>query len=263
MYTTIQGRKIWYTEAGTGLPVVLLHGYLESSEIWNGFSEKLSSEFRVISIDLPGQGKSDVYSETHSMEMIAEVIKELTGNLRLGKFFLVGHSLGGYVTMAFVDLYPGSLKGYCLFHSHPMADSEAALQKRKNEIAMVLSGKKDLIYPDNIEKMFASSNLDKLKDEVKRSKKIASGTPGNGIIAVLNGMMKRPSRIDVMEKGKVPCLWILGAKDNYIDHISVREKIRLPENAGVILLKQSGHMGFIEEQDASVKAVSDFIKEKS
>lgn len=260
MYMTVLGRRIWYTEKGTGQPVVLLHGYLESSEIWDNFAESLSADCRVISIDLPGHGRSDVYNDTHTMEMMADAVKSLTSQLKLDKFFLVGHSLGGYVTLAFLEHYPEDLYGYCLFHSHPLPDSEEAVQKRMNEIAMVLSGKKDLMYPDNIEKMFAPSNLDRLKDAVKKSKRIASENPGNGIIAVLNGMMKRPSRVEVMEQGKVPGLWILGAKDKYIDHLAIQQKVKLPGNTCTEVLKNSGHMGFIEEQELSVKLILEFVK---
>lgn len=263
MYITVLGRRIWYTEKGTGQPVVLLHGYLESSEIWDNFAEGLSAECRVISIDLPGHGRSDVYSDTHTMEMMADAVKSLTDQLKLKKFFLIGHSLGGYVSLAFLGQYPENLNGYCLFHSHPLADSEEALQKRMKEIAMVLSGKKDLMYPDNIEKMFAPSNLDRLKEAVKRSKRIASGNPGNGIIAILNGMMKRPSRAEVMEVTRVPGLWILGAKDKYIDHLTIQQKVKLPENARVAVLKNSGHMGFIEEQDLSVELILEFVRNNS
>ncbi|HEX2920266.1 MAG TPA: alpha/beta hydrolase [Bacteroidales bacterium] len=263
MFITIQGRKIWYTESGSGTPVILLHGYLESSEIWNSFVKTFPGDFRVIAIDLPGHGKSDVFSETQTMEMMAGVVKELSDMLKLGKSFLVGHSLGGYVTLAFLELFTESLSGYCLFHSHPLADSDEAMTKRKKEIELVLAGKKDLIYPDNIEKMFASSNLERLIDKVRVSKQIASGIPGNGIIAVLNGMMKRPSRIEIMEEGRVPCLWILGKLDSYIKPVVMQEKVKLPENARLVLLNKSGHMGFIEEEALSAETLVRFIKEIS
>ncbi len=260
MYSTIHGRKIWYTDSGKGFPVVLVHGYLESSEIWNGFGERLPSEFRVIAVDLPGHGRSEVYSETHSMEMMADIIRELLDKLKIDKTVLLGHSLGGYVTLAFLDMYPQYLSGYCLFHSHPLADTPEILEKRRNDISTVMAGKKDLMYPDSIERMYASKNLEKLKDAVKRSKKIASVIPGNGIIALLNGMMKRPARTTIMEEGRVPCLWILGTMDNYIPYGVVQTKVKLPENARLVVLKNSGHLGFIEEEEISAQIVAEFVK---
>jgi pimeloyl-ACP methyl ester carboxylesterase len=259
MFFSYSGGRIHFSDSGNGTVIVLLHGYLESSEVWNGFAEKLTSEFRIISVDLPGHGLSDVYGEVHSMEFMAQAIKELLKALGLKKVFLTGHSLGGYVTLAFLENFSGNLSGYCLFHSQPFPDTPAALEKRRREIEIVKVGKKNLMYPDNVISMFATSNLETFSGAVQRSKDIASRIPGEGIIAVLNGMMIRPSRLAVMEKGKVPCLWILGSMDNYIPCEFIQTMVNLPANARVVVLKNSGHMGFIEEEKLAVKVVSDFV----
>jgi len=259
MFHLFEGRKISYNDSGKGFPVVLLHGYLESSEVWNGFGVKLASGYRVISIDLPGHGNSDVVGETQTMEKMAEVVKDVILKLGLQKVFIVGHSLGGYVTLAFLELFPEYLSGYCLFHSQPFSDSPEAIEKRKREIAIVRAGNKDLMYPDNITRMFASSNLDKFALNLQRSRDIASLIPGKGIIAVLNGMIQRTSRLSIMEEGRVPCLWVLGSLDNYIPCEAIQKKVKLPGNAKVIILEHSGHMGFIEEEDKSVRVISEFV----
>ena len=255
--------KVHYTIRGTGKVIVLLHGYLESSEVWEKFSEKLSGKFRIICVDLPGHGLSDIYGDTHTMEFMATVIKELLVSLGIKKAFLIGHSLGGYVTLAFLELFPELLNGYCLFHSQPFPDPPAALENRKHEISLVKAGKKNLMYPDNVEKMFATSNLDKFSEAVEHSKEIASEIPAEGIIAVLNGMMARPSRLKLMEEGKVPCLLILGSMDNYIPCDFIQTKIKLPANAEVVILRDSGHMGFIEEKEKSLNAIVQFVNKIS
>lgn len=263
MYITVHGRRIWYTDTGKGTPIVLIHGYLESSEIWTGFGERLSTTCRILAIDLPGHGRSEVYSETHSMEMMADIVREILENLKIEKVVVIGHSLGGYVTLAFLDLYPHMLSGYCLFHSHPLPDTPEATEKRLREISIVLAGKKDLMYPDNVEKMYAAMNLDKLQGAVRRSKKIAADIPGNGIIALLNGMMKRPSRVGIMEEGRVPCLWILGTMDNYIPFGAIQEKVKLPSNARIEVLRNSGHLGFVEEEEHSAEVIREFVNSLS
>jgi pimeloyl-ACP methyl ester carboxylesterase len=73
-------------------------------------------------------------------------------------------------------------------------------------------------------------------------------------------MMKRPSRLKFMEEGKVPCLWILGKMDNYISCEEVQTKVKIPANAKIVVLENSGHLGFVEEEDLSVKILTDFIK---
>jgi pimeloyl-ACP methyl ester carboxylesterase len=251
--------SIHYTDKGEGQVLGLLHGYLESSEVWNGFETGLATSFRVISVDLPGHGLSDVYSEVHTMEFMADAIKELLDYLKIRKIFLIGHSLGGYVSLAFLELYPEYLSGYSLFHSQPFADPPEAIEKRKREISIVRAGKKELMYPDNVMRMFATTNLEKFSGSLAYSRGIASRLPGEGIIAVLNGMISRPSRLKIMEEGRSPCLWILGAMDNYIDCRTIAEKVRLPENAKLVILNNSGHMGFIEEQSLSVEIIRDFV----
>jgi pimeloyl-ACP methyl ester carboxylesterase len=255
--------KINYTDQGRGEVIVLLHGYLETSEIWASFAGKLAEEFRIIAVDLPGHGKSDIFSETHSMELIAGIIDDLIRSLDTKKFFLAGHSLGGYVTLAYAELFPAKLSGYCLFHSHPFADPPEVIEKREREINLVKAGRKDLIWPGNIAKMYATPNLEKLSAALKRSKTIASTIPGEGIIGVLKGMIARPSRLSVMEEGKIPCLWILGAMDNYINCEKVQEKVILPVNAKVVVLENSGHLGFIEEEEKSLAVLGSFIKGKA
>jgi pimeloyl-ACP methyl ester carboxylesterase len=259
MFFSYAGGRIHYSDSGAGKSIVLLHGYLESSEIWDSFAVKLTSEFRVINLDLPGSGLSDVYGEVHTMEFMAKAIKELIDNLGLKSVFLAGHSLGGYVLLAFLELFPENLSGFCLFHSHPFPDSPEALEKRRREIEIVNAGKKNLMYPDNVIRMFANSNLEKFSDAIERSKDIASKIAGEGIIAVLNGMMIRPSRLKYMEEGKVPCLWILGSMDNYIPYESIQAKVKLPANARVIILRNTGHMGFIEEEENSLRAITEFV----
>jgi pimeloyl-ACP methyl ester carboxylesterase len=107
--------------------------------------------------------------------------------------------------------------------------------------------------------MFADSNLEKFAGQLEQSKAIASGIRAEGIIAVLKGMMARPSRVKIMEAGSVPCLWILGAMDNYIPAVSMIQKVKLPANAQLLLLEDSGHLGFIEEKEKSAKALTEFI----
>lgn len=258
-FFSYRGKRIWFKSSGKGKAIVLLHGYLESSDVWNGFGEKLSKKYRIISVDLPGHGLSDIYGEVHTMEFMATAVKELLDSLDIRRAFLVGHSLGGYITLAFLDLFPGYLSGYCLFHSQPFADTPEALEKRIREINIVKMGKKNLMYPDNVIRMFAPTNLEKFSGALQRSKNIASHIPGEGIIAVLKGMMERPSRKTIMEEGRVPCLWILGSMDTYIPYDSIQARVNLPSNAETIILKNSGHLGFIEEEELSVITVTRFV----
>jgi pimeloyl-ACP methyl ester carboxylesterase len=262
VYITFRNKKLRYSDKGSGPVLVLVHGYLESSEVWDSFGTGLAGEFRVICPDLPGHGESGTHGEVHTMEFLAESLLHLLDELQIEKAFIAGHSLGGYVTLAFLELYPERLSGYCLFHSHPHAYSLEAAEKRKAEIGIVERGDRKLIIPENIRNMYAPCNLESMSAAVRHSEDIAELTPAGGIAAVLRGMLLRPSRVWLIEEGRVPFLWILGEKDNYIAHTTVTQGISFPRDSQVIYLKNSGHMGFVEEEEEALKIFRGFLRSK-
>ena len=261
MYNTIDYRNttIRFKDEGKGPVIVLLHGYLESLEIWSEFSADLAEHCRVVSIDLPGHGKSSVLEKVHTMELLAQTVKSVMDHLNTNKYFLVGHSLGGYVTLAFLELFPECLSGFSLFHSFPLADSNETIKNRKREIKLVENGKKDLIYKVNIPKAFATDNLEEFEEQVDYAKEIAMDISGEGIIAVLKGMINRPDRSKILSNTSLPFLWILGKKDNYIPYMDIVKKIELPKQGKLIFLENSGHMGFMEEKKRSFEAIRGLV----
>lgn len=251
---------ISYSDSGAGDAIILLHGYLESSKVWDGFIPGLKQRYRIITIDLPGHGQSSVRGNEHSMEFMADSVKAVLDHENIGPSMMLGHSMGGYVTLAFMEKYPSALRACCLFHSHPYADTDGIIENRMREIKVVQWGKKNLIYPENIAKMFAEFNTGRFSAELDRHKEIASAIPAEGIIAVLNGMIHRPSRHGVLEKGDIPLLLILGRYDNYIPFEEMKNRIRLPQNAELLVLERSGHLGFVEEKEKSQEAIMDFYR---
>ena len=257
MYYTIDfnNTTIRFKDEGKGTVIVLLHGYLESLEIWSEFSADLAENCRVVSIDLPGHGKSGVFGKVHTMELLAQTVKSVMDFLNIDKYFMVGHSLGGYVTLAFLELFPECLSGLSLFHSHSLADSDEAIKNRNREKKLVENGKKDLIYTVNIPKSFATDNLERFSEQVDNAKEIAMDISGEGIIAVLNGMINRPDRSNILARTTLPFIWILGKKDKYIPYETIVKKIELPKQGKLIILENSGHMGFMEEKKKSLEAI--------
>lgn len=253
---TYQGQEVSYKDLGSGACLVLLHGYLESGEIWNEFAALFSRQCRVIVPDLPGHGLSGTWGKVHTMEEMAGAIRGILEAEGIEKILLAGHSMGGYVTMAFADLYPGYLSGYVLFHSTCFADTEEKKKNRQREISLVMCGKKCQIVNVNIPKGFANENVERLKDQVERARTIALDNPEEGIVAILNGMMRRPDRTRVLQDSSLPLLIIGGMKDNYIP-VEVFEKlVSLAPHAKVLRLNGSGHMGFIEEPEKAAGAIS-------
>ena len=258
-----KGVNIKVVDEGAGMPVVLLHGYLESSEIWHSFSDELKKQFRIIRIDLPGHGESSILHKIHTMEMMAETTRFVLDALFIDKCVIIGHSMGGYVSLAFAENYPERLLGFSLFHSTPFADTEEKMQARNREIELVKQHKKDLIINKNVPELFAEDNLDLLKEDVDRMKMIARKTTEEGIIAALEGMKSRPDRSEIIIKSTIPFMLILGRKDKHISCESVKSKLKLNQSGELFILENSGHMGFIEEPGKSDDLVKSFVKKCS
>ena len=249
-----------YHDRGKGRCIVLLHGYLETLEVWEGFTEKLLDRFRVLTIDLPGHGKSGTWGEVHSMEDLAGAVRAVLQAENTGKIFLAGHSMGGYVTMAFVENYREMLFGYALFHSTCFADSEEKKGLRDREISLVLCHKKRQIINVNIPKGFAADNLQKLRNQVNRIRELAHTNTDQGIVAILNGMKQRPDRTSILQDAGIPLLLIGGMKDNYIPPEVFERLVHLAPQARVLRLENSGHMGFIEEPDLAADAIREMAE---
>jgi pimeloyl-ACP methyl ester carboxylesterase len=253
------GANLRFSDLGKGNPVVLIHGYLESLEIWNGFSEKLARRYRVISVDLPGHGQSGIYSSMNTMAVMADAVKAVLDHLSIGRAVIIGHSMGGYVTLAMADIFPEVITGFCLLHSHALSDSEDKKLNRDREALLVKEGKKSQFINLNIPNAFASDNHDSMRKQIERAKDIAFGTSDEGILKALEGMKARPDRRDVVKNSVEPVMIIAGKKDYYIPFDVYEQHFELAPISTVLILENSGHMGFIEEGDKALEGILKFL----
>jgi pimeloyl-ACP methyl ester carboxylesterase len=255
-----KGAEVVYTDAGKGDLLFFLHGYLETKEIWEDFTPHFQNNYRIITLDIPGHGESKHWGAEETMDDIASLIHFIIDKENIDRIFLIGHSMGGYVVMAFADLYRERLLGYCLFHSTCFADSEEKKLNRDREISLIKCGKKHQIINVNIPKAFADENLESQELQVDKLKNIALSCSDDGTIALLMGMKGRPDRSHVMARGDLPLLLIGGKKDNYIPEGVFGKLILIAPHATVLLLNDSGHMGFIEEPHIASEALSSWAK---
>jgi len=251
--------SINFTDKGNGKTIVLLHGYLETLEIWDGFADELSKTFRVISIDIPGHGKSGKVATIHNMDLMAEAVDVVLKNLNIDKAFIVGHSMGGYVALAYLANYAQKVSGICLFHSTPFADTDEKKANRDREIDIVKQGKQEMLFNTNVPKGFANDNLSSMKIKVEWAKSIAAQTPPEGIVSLLEGLKSRPDRQHLLKTTTTPILYILGKKDNYIPFDVMYAVAQRSSNGETLALENSGHMGFIEEPGICLETLKSFV----
>lgn len=255
-----KGIDVSYTDSGSGTCLILLHGYLESAEIWEEFIPLLSHQLRVICIDLPGHGRSACWGNEHSMPELAASVKAVLDGEKVDRSILVGHSMGGYVCMEFAYSYPERLLGYVLFHSTCFADTEEKKSNRDREISLILCDRKRQIINVNIPKAFADLNVERLEKEVRRCQQIAHLNENKGIVALLNGMKNRSDHSLTLIDASLSLLLIGGEKDNYISLEVFEKLVKMAPHASVLRLPESGHMGFIEEAKKSAQALLEFAR---
>lgn len=241
--------------------IVLLHGYLENMLVWEDFVPLLYKNIRVITLDLPGHGISQICGETHSMEMLADCVNDVMTSLGIKKYYVLGHSMGGYVALSICERHADRLNGIILLSSTPNADSEQKAKNREREIKLIQSGKKELLARTAPEEGFANDNRSEMKDYIEDLAEIVHMTEDDGIIALLRGMIIRKDQNEMLRKSTVPQLFILGKKDNYITGDIADAMVAAHPQARVTWLINSGHMGYLEEPEKCAEAILGFVAE--
>ena len=249
--------KIAYSDTGKGKAVVLLHGFLENQTMWQDLMPEWSKKNRIITIDLLGHGESGCLGYVHSMEDNAEVVRAVLSKLRIRKAILVGHSMGGYVALAFAEMYPENVKGLVLQNSTSKADSEERKANRDRAIKAVKQDYTTFVRL-SITNLFSEENREKMIDEIEKVKIEALKTPLQGIVATLEGMKIRKDREPILHSATFPILLILGKKDGVLNY---EDNLNQIENTGVNLVTfPDGHMSHIENREELQKVLLDFIK---
>ena len=249
--------KIHYSEAGKGKVIVLLHGFLENSSIWNYFSKELSNKYRVICIDLFGHGETENYGYIHTMEDQAKMVKATLDHIHLRKYILVGHSMGGYISLSFAKLYPNNLKGLCLMNSTALPDSSEKKINRNRAIHAVKKDHKAFVRIA-IPMLFSKKNRDVFTSEIKHLTQEALNITPQGIVAALEGMKIREDLSSIYKTSEYPIQLILGKQDPILEYATL---IKQTKNTPVQIINlPDGHMSYIENKEELLHVLSLFIK---
>lgn len=249
--------NISYSDTGKGTTIVLLHGFLENKNMWQKFVSEFSTKYRVITIDLLGHGDTECLGYIHLMEDNADAVHEVLSKLRIRKAIFVGHSMGGYIALAFAELYPESIKGLVLLNSTSKADSEERKANRDRAIVAVKQNYANFIRM-SIANLFSEDNREKLVEAIEKVKIEALKTPLQGIVASLEGMKIRKDREVLLHTTNYPKLLILGEQDPVLNFEETKEQI---ENTEIQLVSfPDGHMSHIENKEELSKVLWDFFK---
>jgi pimeloyl-ACP methyl ester carboxylesterase len=257
-FVNFKGKKVAFQVQGKGQTLVLLHGLCEDSTIWDEFIKNLS-DFRIIRPDLSGFGASEILPE-HSITMMAESVKAILDDLKVTQCVMVGHSMGGYVTMEFVKKYPSVLTGLGLFHSHPFADSEEKKEERLKGIEFVKRNG-HIIYvkqliPKLFAELFATSNEFLINSLIHK----ATQYPPETIIGAQEAMLTRGDCSQVLQNLKCPALLIIGKQDKTVPYAISLKMLPLATVSEILILPKVAHMGIFTARDRIVKTIRHFME---
>ncbi|MEO5890652.1 MAG: alpha/beta hydrolase [Ferruginibacter sp.] len=283
---TYQNSEIFYRITGEGQTVVLIHGFAEDGNVWKSQVDFLANDFRLIIPDIPGSGRSEIIAGA-DIETYAEVIKHildaecqkllpdqfedinLIGNIgdkNAGAFLkeeepvtVIGHSMGGYITLAFAEKYPQYLDSFGLFHSSAFPDDEEKKQVRTKAIDFIKTkGTAAFLKtstPGLFTKAFAEAHPASINSLIEDGKDFSS----EALVQYYQAMMARPDRTAVLKTFARPILFIIGEHDSAIPLQSSLRQCYLPTQSHVHILNNSAHMGMWEEEERSNNILEEFL----
>lgn len=297
MTTTLlyQKKKIFVRSIGSGKPVILIHGFGEDGEVWNKQVEFLKDRFHLIVPDLPGSGKSEMIDDM-SMEGMAELMKWIlaypnrsaggtldpgkskrttaisdsenpflegreAARLGFGGTVMIGHSMGGYITLAFAEKYPEDLSAFGLFHSSAFADNEEKKAARRKSIEFILQNGAFEFLQTAIPNLFADDSKQKIPVAIKELVNKGGNFSDSALVSYYEAMIRRPDRTKVLQEAPVPVLFIMGKYDKAVPMADTLQQCHLPEKSYIHILRKSGHMGMVEEPETSNLILDKFLLE--
>ena len=260
-----QSSIIFYQVIGKGKPVLLIHGFGEDSTIWENQVNFLKHNYTLIIPDLPGSGKSQLISDM-SIEGMSEVIKEIIDIevLKLNsknQVTLLGHSMGGYITLALIEKYSTLFSSFGLIHSSAFTDDEEKKAARKKSIEFIKTNGAYEFLKTSIPNLFYKSKeghnptVAYMNILIEKGKKFSA----EALIAYYNAMINRVDKTNVLKTFCNPILFIIGEHDLAISFKQSMQQCHLPQQTHVIILRNTAHMGMWEETEKTNNTLSTFL----
>jgi len=257
---TPSGKTLYYTVWGEGIPVMLVHGFAEDGSIWENQRVALEPYFKLIIPDLPGSGKSEQLKEG-SMEVFADALQSIVLGENLQSLVMIGHSMGGYITLAYAEKYASMLNGYGLFHSSAYADDNEKIEIRRKGIRFIRDNGSAKFLEQATPGLFSEQtkvdNPSLVQEIIDR---YANFNP-ESLVQYYESMIDRPDRTKVLKESKLPVLFILGKYDNAVPLNRGLEQTHLPYISYIHICNSSGHMGMLEESSQCNEILKMFINQ--
>ena len=255
----INGLPLFYRDLGAGMPVLLLHGFAEDRTVWDAVASHLGNSCRLLIPDLPGSGRSPLPAEETSIDTLATSCIDLLDRENIDHCIFIGHSMGGYITLAIAGHYPERVLAFGLFHSTAYPDSEEKRSNRRKSIDFIRQHGAAPFIRQSVPNLFAAATREHRPQLIETMTQTYSGVCAESLAVYLEAMAQRPDRTSVLRDSIQPVLFIIGQNDNVIPVAQSLEQSHIPRLSHIHILQQAGHMGMLEEPDAGAVAIRSFI----
>ncbi|OYU54055.1 MAG: alpha/beta hydrolase [Chitinophagaceae bacterium BSSC1] len=263
MYKSIPYREteLSYRKLGMGKALVLIHGFGEDGHVWDKQLAVLEQSMQVLVPDIPGTGKSDRWNEPNiDMADYAKAILAILDAEGIETCCLLGHSMGGYITLAFAELYPERLIGFGLIHSSAYADSDEKKANRLKAVELMDQYGAGAFLRNTIPTLFGANFKKEFPQVLLAQIEQAAHFDTKACQQYTLAMRNRPNRAYVLESNLLPILFVIGTEDIAAPLTDLLGQIKLPLHASIHILENVGHMGMLEAADTMTKHIMDFVE---
>jgi pimeloyl-ACP methyl ester carboxylesterase len=255
--------SIFYVESGNGYPVIFLHGFCETNSLWDEFRDVFSEHYRVICPDLPGFGKSALPENPVSLDGIAAILIDWLKNLGIKKCIIVGHSLGGYITLAIQRAAPDFMDGFCLFNSTAFEDSEEKKNNRTKLIDFIEREGVIAFIPTFIPSLFHPDRIEEFALVMKMLRGEALQTAPESVQKYAAAMRDRSDSFELLKKSSQKALLISGENDISVSLEAAKRMASVLPAGRANILPNTAHMAMFEQKETSIEILRSFFHDIS
>ena len=251
---------IFYSVIGSGQTLVFIHGFGEESSIWENQINYFKKDFKIIVPDLRGSGQSELMAdEDLSIESMANDVKLILDAEEIKNCVLFGHSMGGYITLAFAEMFPNLLLGFGLIHSTSFADSDEKKIARKKGIEFIEQNGSSAFLratiPNLYGEKFKTASPETFNQLLEKSLSIKKET----LIAYYEAMIKRKDRTTILKSVTYPVLFFIGEDDKAVSTEDALYQSSLPVKCQVKLVREIAHSGMWEAPEILNKEIALYL----
>lgn len=254
------GFRIFTKVEGNGKPVLLLHSLWGSHKIFDNLANFLAQNCKVIRFDFPGHGNSPSCENDYTFEEFAIVLNDLLHQLEIKeRVSLIGHSMGGFAAMAYSQKYPEKVASLVLVHTLIQHANSKSIRHRIRQADLIRQNRKKLLLQFSNESNFAPGNSKKFSSHYLQLEQISNLVTNEGALAAINAINTRENSLSFLSKANFPILVVIGRKDRVYNPEDQLWEYKNLNSAEVLILEESGHMGFFEEEQIFNHRVESFI----